>query len=117
MTRNRPEAGKTGPGPRTASSCIGIRYKAKPPPCFALNEVMTHGEMSSKTETLCIWARNSDLENCGTCANKNAQVSYDWVKDKAAHPSLLIFVVKRISQPNTCPEVVSSCPIVTLAAL
>ena len=28
---------KTGPHPRTAPSCIGIRQKAKPPPCFPLN--------------------------------------------------------------------------------
>lgn len=46
------QAGKTGPGPRTASSCIGIRQKAKAPPWFALNEAMTRGGMASKTEPL-----------------------------------------------------------------
>ena len=44
------EAGKTGPGPRTASSCIKIRQKAKSPPCFEFPEAMTHGGMASKTE-------------------------------------------------------------------
>ena len=43
---------KTGPGPRTAYSCIDIRQKAKPPPCFTLNEAMMHGGMTSKTEIL-----------------------------------------------------------------
>lgn len=48
---------------------------------------------------------------------KNVLVADDWVKDKAAHCSLLIFVVKKISQPNTCTEGVSSHLLVTLAAL
>lgn len=45
------EAGQTGPGPRTTTSCIGIRQKPKPPPCFALNEAMTHGGVATKAET------------------------------------------------------------------
>ena len=46
------QAGKTGPGPRTASSCIGIRQKAKAPPWFALTEAMRRGGMASKTDPL-----------------------------------------------------------------
>lgn len=46
------EAGQTGLGPRTASSCIKIRQKAKPPPRFKFPEAMTHGGMASKTEPL-----------------------------------------------------------------
>ena len=29
----------------------------------------------------------------------------DWVKDKATYLNPLVFVVKEISQPNTCAEV------------
>ena len=49
------EAGKSGRGrecPSSASSRIGMRQKATPPPRFALNEDMTQGGMASKTETL-----------------------------------------------------------------
>ena len=46
------EAGNTGPGPRTASSCIKIRQKAKPPLCFEFPEALTHGGIASKTEPL-----------------------------------------------------------------
>lgn len=45
------EAGKTGPGPRTVSSGKGIRKERNIPLCFALNEAITHGGMTSKTET------------------------------------------------------------------
>ena len=38
--------------PSSASSRIGMRQKATPPPRFALNEDMTQGGMASKTETL-----------------------------------------------------------------
>ena len=34
------EAGKAGLGPRMVSSYTDIRWKAKPPPCFALNEIV-----------------------------------------------------------------------------
>ena len=46
------EAGKTGPGPRIASSDTDIRQKAKPPPCLVLSEVLTQEGMASNTETL-----------------------------------------------------------------
>lgn len=46
------EAGKTGLGLRTASSCIKIRQKAKPPLCFEFPEALTHGRIASKTEPL-----------------------------------------------------------------
>ena len=52
LSETTTEAEKTQPGPRTASSCTGISQKAKLPPCFALTEVMMHGGMASKTETL-----------------------------------------------------------------
>ena len=37
------EAGKAGLGPRKVSSNTDIRWKAKPPPYFALNQTMIHG--------------------------------------------------------------------------
>ena len=40
------EAGKAGLGPRKVSSYTDIRWKAKPPPCFALNQAMIHGGMA-----------------------------------------------------------------------
>ena len=44
-------------------------------------------------------------------------MSPNWVKDEATHHSPLIFVVQSVSQPDTCTEGVSTCPLVTLAAL
>ena len=39
----------------------------------------------------------------------------DWMKDKAAYHIPLIFVMERVSQPNTCTEEASSCPLVTIS--
>jgi len=41
------EAGKTGLDPRTASSYVDVRQKAKLTCCFALNEIIKHGGMLS----------------------------------------------------------------------
>lgn len=47
-----PEAGKTGPDPKPASSLIGTGQKAKTPPGFALNEAIRHRGIASKANFL-----------------------------------------------------------------
>lgn len=66
-----PEAGKTGPDPKPASSFIGIGQEAKTPPGFALNEGMRHKGIASKTNFLAS-EQETNFKNYGTCANKNA---------------------------------------------
>lgn len=70
------EAGKTGPGPRKASSDTGIRQKAKPPPCLVLNEALTQEGVASHTETA---ASEQEILTMKTMDihNKDAQVADD----------------------------------------